>query len=61
VIWVGKGSDMDFSALLYLKTFKNIKNPTLKKNLWIIQFFGMAKIVKIKCYGRPNWAANFPP
>ncbi len=60
-IWVGKGSDMGFSALLYLKAFKNLKSPTLKKNLWITQFFDMAKIVKIKRYGRPNRAAVIPP
>jgi hypothetical protein len=46
---------------MYLKAFKNIKSPTLKKNLWITQFFFMGKIVKIKRYGRPNRAAVIPP
>jgi len=46
---------------MYLKAFKNLKNPTLKKNLRITQFFGVAKIVKIKRYGRPNRAAVIPP
>jgi hypothetical protein len=46
---------------MYLKAFKNLKSPTLKKNLWITQFFYMAKIVKIKRYGRPNRAAVIPP
>jgi hypothetical protein len=55
---------MGFSALLYLKAFKNLKSPTLKKNLWITQFFGMAKIVKIKRYvaliGRPSSPPESP-
>jgi hypothetical protein len=46
---------------MYLKAFKNLKNPTLKKNLRLTQFFGMAKIVKIKRYGHPNRAAVIPP
>ena len=61
VEWVGKGSDMGFSALLYLKTFYKIKNPTLKKNLRITRFFCITKIVKSKRYGRPNRAAVIPP
>ena len=46
---------------MYLKAFKNIKNPEREKNLRITQFFGMAKIVKIKRHGRPNRAAVIPP
>jgi hypothetical protein len=52
---------MGFSALLYLKAFKNLKSPAVKKNLWITKFFCRAKIVKIKRYGRPNRAAVIPP
>jgi hypothetical protein len=46
---------------MYLKAFKNLKSPTLKKNLRITRFFCITKIVKIKRYGRPNLAAVIPP
>jgi hypothetical protein len=45
-----------FSALLMIKAFKNLKNPTLKKNLWVSQFFFMAKIVKINRKNQTLWS-----
>jgi|JI8StandDraft_1071087.scaffolds.fasta_scaffold122666_2 hypothetical protein len=46
---------------MYLKAFKNLKNPSDQKILQITWFFGVAKIVKTKRYGRPNRAAILPP
>ena len=50
-----------FSALLMIKAFKNLKNPTLKKNLWVSQFFLHGKNRKNQTLCRPNRAAVIPP